>query len=160
MKKSGPVIPFKPIDKSRQLLLCGKQVSCYWQGVDWLRLINMRKPMLKLTFDKKSNEDWLLFDQIDILAENMHVDFHDATHWVLQRALDVRFVLAREMEAQRQPWDPDILYICRVISLQVCKYHGPTDTHTLERVDHMIRSLLLTDGELLQISQSAKLMRH
>ena len=89
MKKSGPVIPFKSIDKSRQLLLCGKQVSCYWLAVDWLTLINMRKSLLKLTFDKNSNEDWLLYDQIDILAENMRVDFHDVAHWVLQRALGV-----------------------------------------------------------------------
>jgi hypothetical protein len=156
MKKSGPVIPTKPISISKPLLLCGKQVSCYWLGVDWLALINMRKPLLKLTFAKKSNEDWLLYDQTDILAENMHVDFHDAAHWALQRALDDRFVLARDMEAQRQPWDPDILYACRVMSLQICKYHGPKDIHTLEGVDHMIRWLLLTDGELLQMSQSTK----
>lgn len=160
MKKSGPVIPIKPIDTAKQLLLLGKPVSSYWMGVDWLALINMRKPLLKLTFDKKSNEDWLLYDQIDILAENMHVDFHDAAHWALQRALDDRFVLAREMEAQQQPWDPDILYTCRVMSLQLCKYHGPKDTHTQERVDRMIHTLLLTDGELLQMSQSTNRLPH
>lgn len=149
MKKTVPTIPIKPIDSGEPLLLCGRQPPVYWMQVDWWALANMRKPILKLNFDEKSNEDWLLYDQIDILAENMEVDFSDAAHWITRQALGERFQDAREMEARKIPWDQDVLYVCRILALQLCKYYGPNDTYNIERVDKMINSLLITDDELL-----------
>ena len=92
----------------------------------------------------------MLYDQIDILAENMDVDFADAAHWSLRQALGEYFTSARNMHAGRMPWDLDIQYVCRIFSLQLCKSNRLKGAYSPERLDQVIEELLLTDDELLQ----------
>ena len=150
MKKSVLTIPTKPIDEADILPLRGMEPPHFFRQVDWLALACMRKPLIKFTFDKKSSEDWLLYDQIDILAEKMDVDFTDAAHWALRQALGEYFQAARDMHAGRTPWDLDIQYVCRIFSLQLCKSHLLKGAYCPERLDQVIEELLVTDDELLR----------
>lgn len=150
MKKSVPAIPTKPVDETYVLLLRGMEPPYFFLQVDWLALACMRKPLIKFTFEKKSSEDWLLYDQIDILAENMGVDFTDAAHWALRQALgEKNFQSAHDMYAGVTPWDLDIQYVCRIYSLQLCKSHRLKGAYSPERLDQVIEELLATDDELL-----------
>lgn len=150
MNNTVPTIPTKSIDETNILPLRGMEPPYFFLMVDWLALACMRKPLIKFVFDKKSSEDWLLYDQIDILAENMDVDFADAAHWALRQALGKDFQPARDMYAGLTPWDSDIQYICRIFSLQLCKSHRLKGAYSPERLDLVIGQLLVTDDELLQ----------
>ena len=150
MKKIAPTIPTKPVDVANILPLRGMEPPYFFLQVDWLALACKRKPLIKFTFDKKSSEDWLLYDQVDILAENMDVDFTDAAHWALRQALGENFQSARDMHAGRTPWNLDIQYVCRIFSLQLCKSHRLKGAYSAERLDQVIEELLITDDELLQ----------
>ena len=150
MKKSVPTIPTKPVDEANILPLRGMEPPYFFLRVDWLALACMRKPFIKFTFDKSSSEDWLLYDQIDILAENMDVYFTDAAHWALRQALGENFQSARDMYAGVTPWDLDIQYVCRIFSLQLCKSHRMKGAYNPERLDQVIEELLVTDEELLR----------
>ena len=150
MKQSVPTIPTKPVAEADILPLRGMEPPYFFLQVDWLALACMRKPLIKFAFDKKSPEDWLLYDQIDILAENMDVDFTDAAHWALRQALGGNFQPARDMYAGVTPWDLDIQYVCRIFSLQLCKSHRLQGAYSPERLDQVIEELLVTDDELLQ----------
>lgn len=79
----------------------------------------------------------------------MKAQFPIAAHWVVRKALGNSYELARQMDAKQIPWDEEIQYVCRRVSLQQCKYHGPEDVHILGLVDHMIYPLLLPDEELI-----------
>lgn len=149
MKKSDLMVPSKSVIPGESLPLKGKLPSPYWQSVDWWALANKRWPEINLAFDGKCHEDWLLFDQIDILADQMEVDFVDAATWGLQRALGDRFVSARKMLAQRQNWDADILYICIIFGIQLCNFFSPKQIPGPDRIFHMIKALLISDDELL-----------
>jgi len=59
------------------------------------------------------------------------------------------YEVARKMEAEEIAWDSEIQYVCRKVSLQLCKHHGPNDLCPLGLVDHMIYPLLLPDEELV-----------
>lgn len=150
MNKAVPTIPTKSIDEADILPLRGMEPPYFFLRVDWLALACMRKPLIKFTFDKKSSEDWLLYDQIDILAENMDVDFADAAHWALRQALGKNFQSARNMNAGLTPWDFEIQYVCRIFSLQLCKSHHLKGAYSPERLDQVIEELLVTDDELLR----------
>lgn len=149
MKKPVPTIPTKQVDLDNILPLRGMEPPYFFLQVDWLALACMRKPLIKFTFDEKSSEDWLLYDQIDILAENMDVDFTDAAHWALRQALGEKFQSARDMYAGITPWDLDIQYVCRIYSLQLCKFHRLKGGYSPDRLDQVIEELLATDDELL-----------
>lgn len=149
MKKFVPTIPTKPVDEANILPLRGMEPPYFFLQVDWLALACMRKPLIKFDFDKNSSEDWLLYDQVDILAENMDVDFTDAAHWALRQALGENFQSAREMYAGIKAWDLDIQYVCRIFSLQLCKFHRLKGAYSPERLDQVIEELLVTDDELL-----------
>lgn len=150
MNNTVPTIPMKSIDETNILPLRGMKPPYFFLQVDWLALACMRKPLIKFVFEEKSSEDWLLYDQIDILAENMNVDFTDAAHWALRQALGKNFQPARDMQACLTPWDLEIQYVCRMFSLQLCKSHGLKGAYSPERLDQVIEELLLTDDELLQ----------
>jgi hypothetical protein len=155
MNKHSLLIPTKSNGDREIPLLCGMQPPSFFLQVDWYALINFRKPLLELRFRQESDEDWLLYDQIEKLAEDVGVDFDDAAHWVLKCALGPHFEDARQMFARSRPWDPDIFYVCRVVSIQLCKFLGPDDIHTLEHVDDTIDCLLITDAELLAAAPAA-----
>lgn len=150
MKKVVPTIPTKPVDENNILPLCGMEPPYFFLRVDWWALACMRKPLIKLSFDKRSAEDWLLYDQIDILSENMNVDFADAAYWSLRQALGEHFTSARNMHAGRIPWNFDIQYVCRIFSLQLCKSYRLKGAYSLEMLDQVIEELLFTEDELLQ----------
>lgn len=154
MNKPDLTIPSKPVIPGDSFPLKGKTPSPYWMGVDWWRLAMKRWPDVNLVLDHDCHEDWLLFDQIDILAEQMEVDYVDAANWALQRALGDRFQSAREMFAQRKMWDADLLYVCTIFSVQLCHFFGPKDAPDPDRVFHMIESLLISDEELLIEAQA------
>ena len=149
MKTTIPTIPTKTVDVDNVLPLCGMEPPIFFLRVDWRALACMRKPLIKLPFDKKSGEDWLLYDQIDILAENMDVNFSAAAHWALRRALGEHFQPARNMYSGLTPWDLDLQYVCRIFSAQLCKSHRFKGAYSPERLDHVIEELLVTDDELL-----------
>lgn len=149
MKKSDLIVPSKPVVPGDSLPLNGKPPSFYWMSVDWWALASKRWPEINLAFDDKCHEDWLLYEQIDILADQVEVDFVDAANWGLQRALGDRFESAREMLAQRQMWDADILYICTIFGIQLCNFYSPKQIPDPDRIFHMIKTLLISDEELL-----------
>lgn len=149
MNKPDLTIPSKPVIPGDSFPLNGKIPSPYWMGVDWWALAMKRWPDVKLELNHDCHEDWLLFDQIDILAEQMEVDYVDAANWALQRALSDRFQSAREMFAQLRIWDADILYVCTIFGVQLCNFFTPSETPDPDKVFHMIETLLISDEELL-----------
>ncbi|MBL8404303.1 MAG: hypothetical protein JNL16_07140 [Dechloromonas sp.] len=149
MKKETLTIPTKPMDEKDILPLCGMKPPAFFLQIDWMTLACMRKPLIKLSFDKKSAEDWLLYDQIEILAEKMDVDFCDAAHWGLRRALGVQFESARRMHKGRAPWNDDVRYICRIFALQLCNSRRFKNAYQASNLDNVIAELLVTDEELL-----------
>ncbi len=155
MKKDTPppLVPTKPFSENERIPICGKRITDFWMEIDWMTMINLHKPHLRLNFE--SHDDWLLFDQIDILAENMDVDFADAAHWVLRRVWGENFEAARAMQAMCRPWDDDMLYTCRVVALQFSKHLYPND-NTLYHLDHLVHSLLRTDDEVLHEANGHK----
>ena len=128
-------------------LLYGAKILEYWVKFDWKTAVYKRYPEIKLTFEDNSVNDWLLYRLIDKLASYANASFPLAAHWVVRHVLGNQFNSAREMNAGERPWDAKIQYACRVVSLQTCKNNGPTDVHTLDLVDYMIRPLLMTDDD-------------
>ena len=154
MNDTPTTIRSQLIDDWASTLVCGKEVPDNWWSIDWWSLANRRAPLVKLTFDEGSVDDWLLFRKIEALAACIDVKFPNAAHWVIRRALGDCFQSARDMDAKLIPWIPEIQYVCRIVSLQFCKYHKPDDIHTLGLVDHMIYLLLIPDDEMLLLMQA------
>lgn len=132
-------------------------VPRFWVTLGWLELINMKKPNFKLDFE--TGEDWVLYEMIAVFAKVLDTNFHHAAHWVLRLALGDRFDDARQMLFAKMPWDPDVRFVCRVVSLQICKYEGPNDCHELGLLDHMLPPLLTTDDECLNYRRAMKFIR-
>lgn len=124
-------------------------ITYFWGSLNWNEIINEEKLDLKPDFESVPGEIGALYDWIDVLSENMAISFSDAANWVLQQALGDRFEDARRMEFLGEQWDPEVQYICRVITLMLCQNCGPNDIQTLSRVDSMIASLLISDEEML-----------
>lgn len=149
MKKPDLLIPTKPLVPGESMPLNGKTPSPHFMGVDWYALAKKRFPDIKLTFEKKCHEDWLLYGQIEILAEQLEVDYVDAAAWGLRRALGNGLEPAREMAAQKITWDVDTLYVCTIFGLQLCRFIYPKKTPSPDMIMHMIDTLLVSDEELL-----------
>jgi len=158
MNKPDLTIPSKPVIPGDSFPLKGKTPSPYWMSVDWLALAMKRWPDVNLVLNQDCHEDWLLFDQIDILAEQMEVDYVDAANWALQRALGDRFQSAREMFAELKMWDAEILYVCTIFGVQLCNFFTPKETPDTDRVFHMIETLLISDEELLMNTRAKNSM--
>lgn len=126
-----------------------KPIAPYWGWIPWNEVITKNNPVLKLKFDN-TEDDWALFFTIKVLANETGIDFEDAASWVLHRALANRVEDARKMAQGVIPWDTEVRHICRVMSLLTCKLYDEDIRHTLEKVDQMIWSLLITEDELLE----------
>ena len=127
---------------------CFRPLAAYWGWIHWDEVITHNFSLLKLKFDP-TEDDWSLFLAVDALATETDIDFEEAASWVLQRALGESFEDAREMAQGNIPWDERILHLCRVMSLLLCKLYEPLRCHTIEKVDGMIWSLLISEDELL-----------
>lgn len=53
------------------------------------------------------------------------------------------------MDMQQMPWDPEIRYVCRRYSLQLCKSYVHHAQYEMAFVDHLIYPLLLPDELLI-----------
>lgn len=121
---------------------------------NWMKLINETHPIVIASPVDMSREESPLYNALQSFSLAIHIDLEDAAHWVLRKVLDDRFADARRMRVGEIPWDDEVLYICRVMALQVCRHLGPKDKRYLEKVDQMINSLLMTEEELLQATMS------
>ena len=135
-------------NNTSQIDPCFRAIAPYWGWINWDEVITNNFPVLKLKFDATA-DDWALFLAVDALANEADIDFEDAASWVLQRALGKRFADAREMAQGNAPWDENIRHLCRVMSLVLCKLYEPLRCHTIEKVDDMIWSMLISEEELL-----------
>ena len=140
------VAPITSADYFHQYLY-GAVVAEAWLQTDWRGLAYTNFPELKLTFD--CDQDWLMYRQIEALATDVKADFPIAAHWILRKALGLQYEVARQMDAGHIPWDTELQYVCRYVSLQLCKFHGPNDDIELGLVDHMIHPLLIPDEDLI-----------
>lgn len=122
-------------------------VSDVWLATDWLELIDRDRTVRPMVFDDDNDGDSFLHIAMLSMACDMEVSFADVAHWLVVRALGDRYESARKMERDEIPWDPDVQYICRTLSLQLCMFLGPENIHTLDRIDAMIHSILITDKE-------------
>lgn len=127
--------------------LYGEVVNPRWLQADWWKLASAAFPELKLTFD--CDTDWLIYRQIKALATDVKAPFPIAAHWILRKALGAQYEVARQMDAGEEPWSAELQYICRKMSLQLCKFHRPNDDIELGLVDHMIHPLLMPDEDLI-----------
>ena len=127
--------------------LYGEVVNPHWLQVDWWKLAYANFPELKLTFD--CDTDWSMYRQIEALATDIKAPFPIAAHWVLRKALDTHYEVARKMNAGLLPGDIELQFVCRNASLQLCKFHGPNNDIPLGLVDHMIHPLLIPDEDLI-----------
>ena len=110
-------------------------------------------PNLKLSFDRQSVNDWLLYRLIEALGAAVKAPFPIAAHWAVRKALGKNFKRARQMNLMEIPWEPELQYACRRYSLQLCKSQGPNDNHEIRPIDHMIYPLLLPDELLIHEMQ-------
>lgn len=133
-------------------------VSDVWLATDWLELIDRDRTVRPMVFDDDNDGDSFLHIAMLNMACDIGVSFADVAHWIVVRVLGDRYESARKMQRDEIPWDPDIQYICRTLSLQLCMFFGPENTHTLYRVDAMIHNLLVTDEELLERAASANVL--
>lgn len=149
-KQSEPklVSPITSNDYFPQYLY-GAVVPDHWLKADWWGQAHMGYPNLKLSFESRSVNDWLLYRQIEALGSAIKVPFPHAAHWAVRKALGESFERARQMDMQQVPWDPELRYVCRRYSLQLCKSHCPESDIELGFVDHMIYPLLLPDELLI-----------
>lgn len=130
------------------------KVTAFWLNFDWSELIERKRRDFRLT-PEAVEDDGEIYDWIDALADNMGVDFVDASSWVLWRVLGDQLEVARRMNANQAPWDPDVQYACRAIALQACRCFGPCDIHPMTVVDGMVEALLSSDEELLFCARTA-----
>ena len=145
-------------DDFSQRILYGEEIAPYWLGLNWWDLACRHYPEIKLEFSDGPMHGDQLFNMIAGLAGSVNAHFELAAHWVLRRALGAEFWAAREMDKGNRPWDPAIQYVCRVVSLQLCRNRAPNSAIEIGLVDHMIRPLLLPDEELLHEMQPINLL--
>ena len=138
---------------------CLRTVSEYWCWIHWDEIIDNNFPILKLKFDP-IEDDWSLFLAVDALASETDIDFEEAASWVLHRALGESLEDARKMAQGNIPWDERIQHLCRVMSLLLCKLYEPLRCHTIEKVDDMIWSLLISENELLAEARYSNELPH
>lgn len=89
--------------------------------------------------------------EILIEADDHEVDFVDATHRVLRKALGKRgFERARRAMFSAATWAADDLRICRRLALELFGYFSENELELAspDIVDAMMEWLLLTDAEL------------
>lgn len=122
-------------------------IKHHWRLIDWAAVVFLNYPVLKLAFEE-NEEDWALYSLIDLLSKDTGFDFIDAAAWILREALGPQYEFTRQMELGQIPWKPCEQYVCRIVSLQVCKWFEHDITHTLAKVDRIIWSLLMTDEEI------------
>lgn len=123
-----------------------KPHSPCWYRIDWNMAISKHYPVLKLKTEDTLNES-ILFRAVQIMADETGHNFEDAAIWVLHRALDTRLKDARKMVLDEMPWGTEILHICRVMAMFVCKRYYSAKRQSLRKVDDMIWPLLITgDG--------------
>lgn len=128
--------------------------SQFSKNTNWMKLINETRPIVIASPEDENRKKSALFTSLRNVSLAMRIEFEDAAHWVLRKVLDDRFEDARRMRVGEIPWDDDVLYICRVMALQVCRRLGPNDKRYLTKVDQMINSLLMTEEELLRATMS------
>jgi hypothetical protein len=129
-------------------------VPSQFSRTDWMKMIDETRPIGFASPEHDVREKSVLFASLQKISKAMRIDLEDAAHWVLRKVLDDRFADARRMRVGEIPWDDDVLYICRVMALQVCRHLGPKDKRYLAKIDQMINSLLMTEEELLQEAMS------
>lgn len=130
-------------------ILYGAVVPEHLLNADWWEPAFRGYPNLKLSFDSRSVTDWLLYRQIEALGEAVQAHFSIAAHWAVRKALGENFERARQMDMQQMPWDPEIRYVCRRYSLQLCKSYVHHAQYEMAFVDHLIYPLLLPDELLI-----------
>lgn len=129
--------------------LYGAVVPDHWLKADWWGPAYMGYPNLKLSFESRSTTDWLLYRQIEALGSAIEVPFVHAAHWAVRKALGENLERARKMDKRQIPWDPELRFVCRRYSLQLCQSHHPDAEYEIGLVDHMIYPLLLPDELLI-----------
>lgn len=135
-------------------------VPAQFSRIDWMGLINETYPIVFASPEDKAGRKSALYSLLQKFAKVMRVDFEDAAYWVSRRVLDDRFSEARRMYAGEKAWDDDVLFTCRVLALQICRFLGPNHERKMQKVDQMIGSVLMTEEELLRATISDDVAIH
>lgn len=127
-----------------------KAVPSPFLDIDWKKLVSETYPVVFDSPQDKNGRKSDLYISIQRLSKLIRVDFEDSAHWVLRRVLGSRYLEARRMHEGQIEWDEDLRYVCRIMSLQVCRYLGPKHEREMRIVDGMINTVLPTLDVLLQ----------